>query len=68
MNFWAQCNGVGDSWIPPEQTISQGMMKGENWCQWRNTFIQGQAGWGSEQPDGAVGILVHRWGDGLHGL
>jgi len=29
---------------------------------------QGQAGWGSEQPDLAVSILVHCRGVGLDGL
>ena len=29
---------------------------------------QGQAGWGSEQPDVAVGVPVHCRGAGLDGL
>jgi len=29
--------------------------------------IQGQAGWGSKQPDLAVGVPVHCRGDGLDG-
>ena len=29
---------------------------------------QGQAGWGSEQPDLAVGVPVHCWEVGLDGL
>jgi len=30
--------------------------------------IEGQAGWGSEHPDQAVGVPVHRMAVGLDGL